>query len=202
LSSKHDPLLKLDFLFVLSHLRKPMKLGGVALAVATKITYRFNFEKDKCWWTIKQLAEFVQCTERQVFSAINIFREKKLFFITKGHTGKANEYKPNFSIILKYPSLLDEKMRQRAVNYLSPQTINTNNKSNSLVNNNLNGWGEKSVESSNSVGDKKLSILEQKAIMMNKNMNVPSVTPQEATIMWKKKLINLEVAQRFSADIN
>ena len=124
-----------------------MKLGSVALAVATKITYRFNFEKDKCWWTIKQLAEFVQCTERQVYSAKNIFEEKKLFFITKGRTGKANEYKPNFNIILKYPSLLDEKMRQRAVNYLSPQTINTNNKLNSS-NKKLNGWGKKSVESS------------------------------------------------------
>ena len=146
MSSKHDPLLKLDFLFVLSHLRKPMKLGSVALSVATKITYRFNFEKDKCWWTIKQLAEFVQCTERQVYSAKNIFEEKKLFLITKGRTGKANEYKPNFSIILKYPSLLDEKMRQRAVNYLSPQTINTNNKLNSS-NKKLNGWGKKSVES-------------------------------------------------------
>ncbi len=142
----HDPLLKLDFLFVLSHLRKPMKLGSVALAVATKITYRFNFEKDKCWWTIKQLAEFVQCTERQVYSAKNIFEEKKLFFITKGRTGKSNEYKPNFNIILKYPSLLDEKMRQRAVNYLSPQTINTNYKTNTTAGSKSKGWGRKSLD--------------------------------------------------------
>ncbi len=39
-------------------------------------------------------------------------------------------------------------MRQRAVNYLSPQTINTNYKTNTTAGSKSKGWGKKSVESS------------------------------------------------------
>ena len=79
------------------------------MRVAVILTNAFNFKEDKCWWAIKKLAKVVKASEKQVSSAIKVFKEHHIFKIASGRTGKANEYKPNFDIILQYPTLAIKK---------------------------------------------------------------------------------------------
>ena len=123
-------------------------MSGVTARVAIILTNAFNFRKDKCWWSARKLAKVVKASKRQVDSAIEMFKEHHIFKIASGRTGKANEYKPNFEIILQYPALASEETLQKVVRYTSDQTININNKLNTTIGSKSKGWGKKSIESS------------------------------------------------------
>ena len=141
----HDPLLKLAFLVSVSQIKG---VSGVTARVSIILTNAFNFRKDKCWWSVSKLAKVVQASERQVKSAIKVFKEHHIFKIASGRTGKANEYKPNFNIIMQYPALASEKTLQKVRQFNAPQTINTNYKTNTTAGSKSKGWGKKLVESS------------------------------------------------------
>ena len=94
-------------------------MSGVTARVAIILTNAFNFKKDKCWWSASKLAKVVKSSKRQVDSAIEMFKEHHIFKIASGRTGKANEYKPNFDIILQYPALASEETLQKVVQYTS-----------------------------------------------------------------------------------
>ena len=83
------------------------------MRVAIILTNAFNFKDDKCWWAIKNLAKVVKASEKQVSTAIKVFKEHHIFKIASGRTGKANEYKPNFDIILQYPTLAVKKSSKK-----------------------------------------------------------------------------------------
>ena len=89
------------------------------MRVAVILTNAFNFKAGKCWWSASKLAKVVKASKRQVNSAIDVFKEHHIFKIASGRTGKANEYKPNFDIILQYPALASEKTLQKVVQYTS-----------------------------------------------------------------------------------
>ena len=139
----HDPLLKLAFLVSVSQIKG---VSGVTARVSIILTNAFNFRKDKCWWSVSKLAKVVQASERQVKSAIKVFKEHHIFKIASGRTGKANEYKPNFNIIMQYPALASEKTLQKVMQYSAPQTINTNYKLNTTAGSKFKSWGRKSLD--------------------------------------------------------
>ena len=121
-------------------------MSGVTMRVAVILTNAFNFKDDKCWWAIKNLAKVVKASEKQVSTAIKVFKEHHIFKIASGRTGKANEYKPNFDIILQYPTLASEETLQKVRQFNTDQTIKLNYKLN--TGSKSKGWGKKSVESS------------------------------------------------------
>jgi hypothetical protein len=139
----HDPLLKLAFLVSVSQIKG---VSGVTARVSIILTNAFNFRKDKCWWSVSKLAKVVQASERQVKSAIKVFKEHHIFKIASGRTGKANEYKPNFNIIMQYPALASEKTLQKVRQFNAPQTINTNYKTNTTDGSKSKGWGKKPLD--------------------------------------------------------
>ena len=94
-------------------------MSGVTARVAITLTNAFNFRKDKCWWSAGKLTKVVKSSKRQVDSAIEVFKKHHIFKVASGRTGKANEYKPNFDIILQYPALASEKTLQKVVQYTS-----------------------------------------------------------------------------------
>ena len=116
------------------------------MRVANILTNAFNFKDDKCWWTITKLAKVVKASKRQVGSAIDVFKKKNIFKVSSGRTGKANEYKPNFKIILQYPALASEETLQKVRQYSAPQTINTNYKLNTTAGSKFKSWGRKSLD--------------------------------------------------------
>ena len=136
----HDPLLKLAFLVSVSQIKG---MSGVTMRVANILTNAFNFKDDKCWWAIKKLAKVVKASEKQVSSAIKVFKEHHIFKIASGRTGKANEYKPNFDIILQYPALASEETLQKVMQFNAPQTIKLNYKTNATAGSKSKGWGKK-----------------------------------------------------------
>ena len=142
-TKQHDPLLKLAFLVSVSQIKG---MSGVTMRVANILTNAFNFKDDKCWWTITKLAKVVKASKRSVSSAIDVFKKKNIFKISSGRTGKANEYKPNFKIILQYPALASEKTLQKVMQYSAPQTINTNYKLNTTAGSKFKSWGRKSLD--------------------------------------------------------
>ena len=142
-TKQHDPLLKLAFLVSVSQIQG---MSGVTMRVANILTNAFNFKDDKCWWTVTKLAKVVKASKRQVGSAINVFKKKNIFKISSGRTGKANEYKPNFEIILQYPALASEETLQKVMQYSAPQTINTNYKLNTTAGSKFKSWGRKSLD--------------------------------------------------------
>ena len=123
-------------------------MSGVTMRVAVILTNAFNFKEDKCWWAIKKLAKIVKASEKQVSSAIKVFKEHHIFKIASGRTGKANEYKPNFDIILQHPTLASEETLQKVKQFTTDQTIKLNYKLNTTAGSKSKGWGKKSVESS------------------------------------------------------
>ena len=72
MSKIHDPLLKLCFLVSISQIKK---ISGVTMRVAVILTNAYNFEDDKCWWSINQLAKKVQSSNKQVSTAIKTFKD-------------------------------------------------------------------------------------------------------------------------------
>ena len=111
------------------------------MRVAIILTNAFNFKDDKCWWAIKNLAKVVKASEKQVSTAIKVFKEHHIFKIASGRTGKANEYKPNFDIILQYPTLASEETLQKVTQFTTDQTIKLNYKLN--TGSKTKGWGKK-----------------------------------------------------------
>ena len=122
------------------------------MRVAVILTNAFNFKAGKCWWSASKLAKVVKASKRQVNSAIDVFKEHHIFKIASGRTGKANEYKPNFDIILQYPTLASEETLLKVRQFNAPQTINTNYKTNTTAGSKSKGWGKKSIESSYPIG--------------------------------------------------
>ena len=118
-------------------------MSGVTMRVAVILTNAFNFKDDKCWWAIKNLAKVVKASEKQVSSAIKVFKEHHIFKIASGRTGKANEYKPNFDIILQYPTLASEETLQKVRQFTTDQTIKLNYKLNTTAGSKFKGWGKK-----------------------------------------------------------
>ena len=121
-------------------------MSGVTMRVAVILTNAFNFKDDKCWWAVKKLAKTVKASEKQVSTAIKVFKEHHIFFIKSGRTGKSNEYKPNFNLILKYPAYTSEEILQKIRKKTTDQTIKLNYKLN--TSSKSKSWGKKSVESS------------------------------------------------------
>ncbi len=95
---------------------------------------------------IKKLAKTVKASEKQVSTAIKVFKEHRIFNIASGRTGKANEYKPNFKIILQYPALASEETLQKVMQFTTDQTIKLNNKLNTTAGSKSKGWGKKSSD--------------------------------------------------------
>ena len=118
------------------------------MRVAVILTNAFNFKAGKCWWSASKLAKVVKASKRQVDKAIEVFKERRIFKIASGRTGKSNEYKPNFDIILQYPALASEETLQKVMQFNAPQTIKLNYKTNATAGSKSKGWGKKSVESS------------------------------------------------------
>ena len=136
----HDPLLKLSFLVAISQIKG---MSGVTMRVAVILTNAFNFKDDKCWWSASKLAKVVKASKRQVDKAIEVFKERRIFKIASGRTGKSNEYKPNFDIILQYPALASEETLQKVVQFTTDQTIKLNYKKNTTAGSKFKGWGKK-----------------------------------------------------------
>ena len=118
-------------------------MSGVTMRVAIILTNAYNFKDDKCWWAIKKLAKVVKASEKQVSSAIKVFKELHIFKIASGRTGKANEYKPNFDIILQHPTLASEETLLKVKQFTTDQTIKLNYKLNTTAGSKSKGWGKK-----------------------------------------------------------
>ena len=183
-SKEHDPLLKLAFLVAVAQIKG---LSGVTMRVAILLTNAYNFKSDKCWWTVSQLAKKVKSSKRQVSSAIQSFKENKIFKIKTGSTGKANEYKPNFNIILQYSSLASEKDLLKVTQFSSNQTINKNNKINTGRENK--SWGIKTVDPLSGFNNKHGS-LEQYVFAVKKGIRVQSITDDMVRKMFRLQLIS------------
>ena len=183
---RHDPLLKLQFLTSFAQIQG---MSGVPSRVAILLTNAYNFEKDKCWWSISQLAKKVKASNKQVSTAIQTFKELNIFHIKSGRTGRANEYKPNFKIIGQYSSLASEENLQKVEKFSTHQTININNKINTSKENK--SWGVKSVDPlsgfSNKPGD-----LEKYVFAVKKGMRIQSITDDMVREMYRLGLINEE----------
>lgn len=185
MSSKvHDPLLKLAFLVAVAQIKG---LSGVTIRVAILLTNAYNFKSDKCWWTVSQLAKKVKSSKRQVSSAIQSFKENNIFKIKTGSTGKANEYKPNFKIILQYSSLASEKDLLKLMQFSSNQTINTNNKINTGKENK--SWGKETVDPLSGFNNKHGN-LEQYVFAVKKGIRVQSITDDMVREMFRLQLIS------------
>lgn len=185
MSSKvHDPLLKLAFLVAVAQIKG---LSGVTMRVAILLTNAYNFKSDKCWWTVSQLAKKVKSSKRQVSSAIKSFKENNIFIIKTGSTGKANEYKPNFKIILHYSSLASEKDLLKLMQFSSNQTINTNNKINTGKENK--SWGKETVDPLSGFNNKHGN-LEQYVFAVKKGIRVQSITDDMVREMFRLQLIS------------
>ena len=185
MSSKvHDPLLKLAFLVAVAQIKG---LSGVTMRVAILLTNAYNFKSDKCWWTVSQLAKKVKSSKRQVSSAIQSFKENNIFKIKTGSTGKANEYKPNFKIILQYSSLASEKDLLKLMQFSSSQTINTNNKINTGKENK--SWGIETVDPLSGFNNKHGN-LEQYVFAVKKGIRVQSITDDMVREMFRLQLIS------------
>ena len=185
-SNIHDPLLKLTFLVSLAQIKG---LSGVTMRVAILLTNAYNFNSDKCWWSIGQLAKKVKASNKQVSTAIQKFKELNIFYIKSGRTGRANEYKPNFKIIGQYSSLASEENLQKVEKFSTHQTININNKIN--INKENKSWGSKSVDPlsgfSNKPGD-----LEKYVFAVKKGMRILGITDDMVREMYSLGLINEE----------
>ena len=184
LSKVHDPLLKLAFLVAVAQIKG---LSGVTIRVAILLTNAYNFKSDKCWWTVSQLAKKVKSSKRQVSSAIQSFKENDIFKIKTGSTGKANEYKPNFKIILHYSSLASEKDLLKLMQFSSNQTINTNNKINTGKENK--SWGIETVDPLSGFNNKHGN-LEQYVFAVKKGIRVQSITDDMVREMFRLQLIS------------
>lgn len=185
MSSKvHDPLLKLAFLVAVAQIKG---LSGVTMRVAILLTNAYNFKSDKCWWTVSQLAKKVKSSKRQVSSAIQSFKENNIFKIKTGSTGKANEYKPNFKIILHYSSLASEKDLLKLMQFSSSQTINTNNKINTGKENK--SWGIETVDPLSGFNNKHGN-LEQYVFAVKKGIRVQSITDDMVREMFRLQFIS------------
>ena len=162
-------------------------VSGVAKSVATILTNAFNFEKDKCWWSIKTIAKVVKSSEKQVSTLIKFFKENRIFYIRSGRTGKSNEYKPNFDLILKYPTYASEEILQKIRKKTTDQTIKENNK----LNTNLDKNNLEEVD----VPSKKIDLdfnLKQKARFVKKGIHVQNIDNVMLREMLHKKFITME----------
>ena len=178
---RHDPLLKLQFLTSLAQIKG---VSGVASRVAIILTNAFNFEKDKCWWSIKTIAKAVKSSEKQVSTSIKFFKENKIFYIRSGRTGKSNEYKTNFDLILKYPTYASEEILQKIRKKTTDQTIKENNKLNTNLDNN--DLEEGSGISKITDPDYKLK---SDARLVKKGIHTQYMTDERVREMFLKKLI-------------
>jgi hypothetical protein len=185
-SKIHDPLLKLSFLVAISQIKG---ISGVTMRVAVILTNAYNFESDKCWWSISQLAKKVQSSNKQVSTAIQTFKELKIFNIKSGRTGRANEYKPNFKIILQYPSLASKENLQKVEKFSTDQTININNKINTSKENI--SWGRKPVDPLSGFSNKPEG-LEKYVFAVKKGMRILGITDDMVREMYSLQLISEE----------
>ncbi len=160
------------------------------MRVAVILTNAFNFKEDKCWWAIKKLAKVVKASEKQVSSAIKVFKEHHIFKITSGRTGKANEYKPNFDIIMQYPALASEETLQKVVQFTTDQTIKLNYKLNTTAGSKSKGWGKKSVESSYPI-DRERN-LKDYVSFVKRSHHIPSISDDMVEEMFRRQLITEE----------
>lgn len=186
MSKIHDPLLKLSFLVAISQIKG---ISGVTMRVAVILTNAYNFESDKCWWSISQLAKKVQSSNKQVSTAIQTFKELKIFNIKSGRTGRANEYKPNFKIILQYPSLASKENLQKVEKFSTDQTININNKINTSKENI--SWGRKPVDPLSGFSNKPEG-LEKYVFAVKKGMRILGITDDMVREMYSLQLISEE----------
>ena len=164
-------------------------MSGVPSRVAILLTNAYNFEKDKCWWSISQLAKKVKASNKQVSTAIQKFKELNIFYIKSGRTGRANEYKPNFKLILQYPSLANRETLQKIEKFSTHQTININNKINTSKENK--SWGVKSVDPLSGFSNKP-DDLERYKFAVKKGIRVQSITDDMVKEMYHRKLITEE----------
>ena len=183
---RHDPLLKLQFLTSLAQIKG---VSGVTSRVAIILTNAYNFEKDKCWWSIKTIAKTVKSSEKQVSTAIKFFKENKIFFICSGRTGKSNEYKPNFNLILQYPAYASEETLQKIRKKTTDQTIKENNKLNTARE--KKSWGRESVDPLNSFVSKEDSF-KKYLFAVKKNMRILGITDDMVKEMFRRRLITEE----------
>ena len=186
MSKIHDPLLKLSFLVAISQIKG---ISGVTMRVAVILTNAYNFEDDKCWWSISQLAKKVHSSNKQVSTAIQTFKELKIFNIKSGRTGRANEYKPNFKIILQYPSLASKENLQKVEKFSTDQTININNKINTSKENI--SWGRKPVDPLSGFSNKPEG-LEKYVFAVKKGMRILGITDDMVREMYSLQLISEE----------
>ena len=159
------------------------------MRVAVILTNAYNFESDKCWWSISQLAKKVQSSNKQVSKAIQTFKELKIFNIKSGRTGRANEYKPNFKIILQYPSLASKENLQKVEKFSTDQTININNKINTSKENI--SWGRKPVDPLSGFSNKPEG-LEKYVFAVKKGMRILGITDDMVREMYSLQLISEE----------
>ena len=183
---RHDPLLKLQFLASFAQIQG---MSGVASRVAILLTNAYNFEKDKCWWSIKTIAKAVKSSEKQVSTAIKYFKEHHIFFIKSGRTGKSNEYKPNFNLILKYPAYTSEETLQKIRKKTTDQTIKENNKLNTFKENK--SWGRKLVDPLSFFSNKPDG-LEKYVFAVKKGVRIQRITDDMVKEMYRRGLINEE----------
>ena len=160
------------------------------MRVAVILTNAFNFKEDKCWWAIKKLAKVVKASEKQVSSAIKVFKEHHIFKIASGRTGKANEYKPNFDIILQYPTLASEEILRKVKQFTTDQTIKLNYKLNTTAGSKSKGWGKKSVESSYPI-DRERN-LKDYVSFVKRSHHIPSISDDMVEEMLRRQLITKE----------
>ena len=139
---------------------------------------------------IKKLAKTVKASEKQVSTAIKVFKEHRIFNIASGRTGKANEYKPNFKIILQYPALASEETLQKVMQFTTDQTIKLNYKLNTTAGSKSKGWGKKSVESSYPI-DRERN-LKDYVSFVKRSQHLPSISDDMVDEMYRRQLITKE----------
>ena len=160
------------------------------MRVAVILTNAFNFKDDKCWWSASKLAKMVKASKRQVDKAIEVFKERRIFKIASGRTGKSNEYKPNFDIILQYPALASEETLQKVMQFNAPQTIKLNYKTNATAGSKSRSWGKKSVESSYPI-DRERN-LKDYVSFVKRSHHIPSISDDMVEEMFRRQLITEE----------
>jgi len=159
------------------------------MRVAVILTNAYNFEDDKCWWSISQLAKKVQSSNKQVSTAIKTFKDLNIFHIKSGRTGRSNEYKPNFKIIMQYPSLASKENLQKVEKFSTDQTIKINNKINTSKE--KKSWARKSVDPLIGFSNKPDG-LEKYVFAVKKGMRILGITDDMVREMYNRDLISEE----------
>ena len=152
-----------------------------AVATSGVIINAYNQNTGKCFPSYSYIASQTHYSVRQVKKSIKEIVPKYILKPTKGHTGWANTYKPRFELLkeLKSNSPKDLKVVNFDVKDGELETYNpVNSTALQTINENIN---EKDID---------LTRLKNLAKLVNKNVNLVSLSQVDLEIMDRMGLLN------------